>query len=361
MKKHHLKYKIKKDDTIQRITVLFGVEEDVWIRYHNNMCRLDDVIRDTLPKHLEEIYLLPDLWEKEQDLNKSIIENISDNVPKKNMFGYNNTLIMKLCPNKFTYKVSIRLENNNQNNVVEFCASVKWIQKEDLLYNIQIDKLTETYKINGQEADLVADELAIKAASCLYPLNLLVTRQDGIIGINNIDEIQKRWLDVRKNMLNYNEGEIIEKYLRITEKSIKDEEALLLSLKNDWFLYAYFNRIYQTYTSEYVIENFIKVPLIFNTDGVEYNIQQKIDKDLDEKGCMNIAMKGNVSDLRSITDLENKLNYNRYLSESPLTGEYNAIYIIEPVYNTIEEVNLNVRLDLEYPKVVDIHIIKIKK
>jgi hypothetical protein len=360
-KKVHPKYNLKGGDTLQEITELFGIEESVWKGYHNNMCRLDDVIRDTLPKHLKEIFLLPELWEKEQELNEQITKDRCSSDPQKITFGYNNTLVIKFCPDNLTYKVLIKINSNNQNNTIEYYVSVRWVRKDDLLYTIKINKFTETYKINGLNPDLVADELAIQTASILYPLELLVTRQDGIIGVNNIDEIQKRWINIKKNILNYNEGEVIEKYLRLTEKSVKDEETLQLSLKNDWFLHTYFNNIYQTYTSEYIIDNLIAVPFVFNTDGVEYKVQQKIDKDLDENGYINISMKGEPSDLRSIIDLENKLDYNRYTSESPLVGECSAMYIVEPEYNTIEEVKFYSRLELEHSKEIDIHIVKIKK
>lgn len=59
MKTLHPKYKIKEGDTIQTITRLFEVEESVWLRYHNNMCRLNHIIRDHIPSELKEIYLLP--------------------------------------------------------------------------------------------------------------------------------------------------------------------------------------------------------------------------------------------------------------------------------------------------------------
>lgn len=360
MKPSHPKYKIKQGDTIQSITAMFGVEFDTWKRYHNNMCRLDDIIHDTLPKQLGEIYLLPDLWEKEEALNKEITNGILDGTPRMINFGYDKTLIMMLCPEQFIYKVTIQISNNNHTGYIHYYASVRWVKKENLLYTIEINKFPETYIINGVEADLVADELAIQVASVLYPLELVVTRQDGIVGINNMDEIRKRWVDIKKKVQDYNEGEILEKYLSLTEKALKDEDALLLSLRNDWFLHTYFNSIYQTYTSDYTIDNSIVVPFVFDTEGVEYKVQQKIDKDIDEKGHINISMKGLVSDGRSITDLENKLGYNRYTSESPLVGDYQASYMLEPKYNTIEEVKLNTKLDLEYTKIVDVHIIKIK-
>lgn len=361
MKLRHPQYKIKATDTLSKITDIFGVEERIWKRYHNNMCTLDDIIGDNLPMHLKEIYLLPELWDKETDFNKSIIEIASDRSFQKIKLGYDNTLLMKFSPNSFTYKVSIKTDSNNQTNQIDYNVSIKWIQQEDLIHTIQINKLPETYKINGMEADLIADELAIKTASVLYPLELLVTYQDGIIGVNNVEEIQKRWINIKRNILDYNEGKIIEKYLRLTEKSIKDEQTLLFSLRNDWFVHAYFNDIYQTYTTKYETENQIKVPFIFNTDGVVYKVKQKINKDLDKEGCVNIALHGKPSDTRSIIDLESKLDYERYPSESPLIGNYDANYILDPEFNTINEVKINAELELSNSKIVDIHITKIKR
>ncbi|NDV70006.1 hypothetical protein [Dysgonomonas sp. 25] len=362
MKAPHPKYRVKKTDTITVITELFGIAEEIWKRYHNNMCRLDDVIKDNLPEYLEEIYLLPELWDRVKELNV-VEESISKVVAisQQVSFGYGNTLLMKFYPETFAYKVTLLLINGPKENKIEYHVSIKWIEKQEDVFLLEINKLYETYKINKQKPDLVADELAIKVASVLYPLELAVTRKDGIIDINNVEEIQKRWDKTKEEILNYNEGEIVEKYISLNEKVLKDEDALLNSLRNDWFLHAYFNDIYQTYTSGYSINNIINVPFILDTEGIEYSVQQTIHKDLDRNGHINIIIKGEVSDTRSIDDLENKLEYNRYPSESPLKGEYDALYIIEPEFNTIEEIKLNTKLDLEYQKIIDIHIVKIKK
>jgi len=362
MKAPHPKYRIKKTDTIIVITERFGIAEEIWKRYHNNMCRLDDVINDKLPEHLEEIYLLPELWDRAKELNV-IEESFSkaSAVSEQISFGYGNTLLMKFCPEAFVYKVALLLTNGSKDNKIEYHVSIKWIEKQEDVFLLEINKLYETYKINKQKPDLVADELAIKVASVLYPLELAVTRKDGIIGINNVEEIQKRWDKTKEEILNYNEGEIVERYIFLNDKVLADEDILLNSLRNDWFLHAYFNNIYQTYTSEYSMDSTIRVPFIFDTEGIEYSVQQTINKDLDRNGHINITIKGEVSDVRSIDDLENKLDYSRYSSESPLKGEYDALYIVEPEFNTIEEIKLNTKLDLEYQKIIDIHIVKIKK
>lgn len=97
MKKPHPKYKIKPNDTLQSITKLFGVKEGVWKMYHNNMCRLDDIIRDTLPKHLDEIYLLPELWNKEKGLN-NIDRSVHTIFDEKQKIILHNKKILSFAP-----------------------------------------------------------------------------------------------------------------------------------------------------------------------------------------------------------------------------------------------------------------------
>lgn len=361
MRKPHPKYRIKEEDTLDSITSHFGVAFELWVVYHNNMCSLDDIIRENLPQSLKEIYLLPELWGGEKELNQvpTMDKGASSSISKRIMFGRDNTLNVKYCPKELTYKVSIDTTNNNEGSSIEYDVIVKWIKQEEGIHTIRVNKLVDSYRINKQDPDLVADELALKVGSILYPLDVLVSRKEGIIGVSNTREIKRRWEDVKKDILKYNEGYIVEKYLRLNEKSLRDEETILLSLRNDWFLHTYFNDIYQTYYANYKIENLVSVPLIANTGGIKYRVEQKINSELDEKGLFNISMIGVPSDGRSIIDIESKLDYNRYPSDSSLEGGYNAIYVLESQFNTIEKIHFKVTLDLEYPRKVDIHIIKI--
>lgn len=351
MQKQHPKYKIKEGDTIQRITSLFGIEQDIWTRYHNNMCRLEHVIRKNFPSELEEIYLLPELWEKEDDLNQmlSVKELSEKKINQRVSFGYQNTLPMKACWEVLNYGVMLALFDNEKVNTIKYEVSIKWIAKEENEHIIEIDRISNTY-INDQEPDLMAEVLAVKTASALYPLELVVTRADGIIGINNFEKIQKRWKNIKQEIRKYYEGETLEKYLQLNDGIIMDSDSdiLLRSLKNDWFLHGYFNKIYQTYGEEFSFTNKINAPFIFDSKGIEYTVKQNINNLIDERGRINVEMKGICSDDRSASDLRNRFNFPNEEFGEKETGKYWGKYFIEPKYHTIEA--FMVEADLEKNK-----------
>jgi hypothetical protein len=354
------KYKIKKGDTIQSITALFGVAEETWLRYHNRSCRLDNVIRKKLPSHLEEIYLPPELWEKADELNSmpSVQELVEKKVNQKIQFGYDNTLTMKFCPDALHYGVMLALFNNDKVNTIKYEIGIRWIAKENLIHIIEINK--SNICINDQKPDLVADKLAVQTASAVYPLELIVTRANGIIGINNFEEIQKRWEISKKKIRDYNTGETLDKYLHLTEKTLTNETSLLKSLRNDWFIHSYFNNIYQTYGSQYSFTNIISAPFIFDAKGVDYKIEQKIKERIDERGFIKIEMQGEYCDERSIVDLESGLSFAKYNSAEKITGEYRAQYLLESRYHTIESYMLDSYLELNNSKKISIVVSQIK-
>lgn len=362
MRKPHPTYKIKTGDNLYFISEWFGVDQSLWKRYHNNMCRLTEIIYEVLPPNLDEIYLLPELWDKAEDLNSlpSIHELSETKTNRDVLFGYQNTLPMKMCREILTYNIALVLQRGSVINSIKYQLDVRWLALEDLNHIIEINRISAIY-INNSEPDLMADELAIKVARVLYPLSLVVTRENGIVGIHNFAEIQERWQDIRQNLRDYYEGEILEKYLSLNDKVLQNEGSLLSSLKNDWFLHTYFNKIYQTYGSDYSFSNIIAAPIIFDTHGVEYTVKQEINSLIDNEGFINVSMNGEVSDDRSRIDLENSLSYKRYNSDGVLHGEYSAKYQIDSRFNTISKAVLDCNLMLEESRTVSVIINQIKK
>jgi hypothetical protein len=361
MQTSYPKYKIKPGDTIERLTQLFGFERSVWLRYHNDKCRMEHVIRNKIPPAVREIYLLPELWDKADFLNaQSALKEVSEKrIRQKVEFGYEKTLPMKACYETLHYGVMLTLFNAGTANTIKCERSVRWLKKEDKRHLIEVDNPSGTY-INDREPDLVFDVLAVKAASALYPLELIVMRAEGIIGIHNLSAIRKRWENVRLQIRKYYEGDTLEKYLRLHDKTLQNEDALLRSLHNDWFLHAYFNKIYQTYGENHSFSNIISVPFIFDAKEIEYTVKQNIHPIVDERGYIKIEMKGNFSDKRSVVDLESGLNYAQYPSIQPL-GNYCAQYLLESKCHTIDTLTVDCSLDLSKGKKTSIVVSRINK
>ena len=362
MPNSHPKYKVREGDTIPIITERFGVKEIVWINYHNNECRMFHEIGKKIPNRVKEIYLLPELWEKADALNAmpNTKEIEGKRIDQRIEFGFENTLPMKACYEPLHYGVMLALFNDEKVNTIKYEISVRWIGKEDKNHYIEINKISDTC-INDQEPDLMFDILAVKAASALYPLQLIVTSSDGIVGINNVADIQKRWENTKQEIRKYYSSDVLEKYLRLNDKTLQSEETLLRSLRNDWFLHAYFNRIYQPYGREYSFTNHILAPFVFDSNGVEYTIQQTINPIIDEQGFVKIEMKGEFSDERSLIDLESGLNYPQYESANKPEGNYYAQYLIKSQHHTIDTLMIDCSLSLNNSKKTFIVISRINK
>ena len=56
----------------------------------------------------------------------------------------------------------------------------------------------------------------------------------------NYDEIEKRWKDIKEEVLDYFEGEVAENYIEHTEYALESSETLLKSLTSDYFLRTFF-------------------------------------------------------------------------------------------------------------------------
>lgn len=360
MQKSHPKYILKEGDTIQSLTELFGVDEDKWKRYHSNMSRLQDIILNSIPKHLKEIYLLPDLWDMEKKLNTmpTLKEATEKRINQHILFGYQNTLPIRYCPKVLYYGVMLILFENEKVNTIKYEISMRWIRHEGNYQIIEVNKVSDTF-INDTEPDLMADELAVKVSATLYPLELIISRKKGIVGINNFDAIQKRWEKTKQKIREFNSGDIIEKYLYFNDKSFDNKEVLLRCLRNDYFLRGYFNKIYETYTNEYSFKNVLSFPFIFDTKEIDYTVEQKIEPIIDEQGYIHVEMRGICTEERSKADLINNSDFPYYRSEDKLAGDYFAKYNIESKFNTIDAFLLECSLELNSFKKVSLVVTRI--
>lgn len=245
MNKLHPKYEIKEGDTIQIITERFGIGKDVWLRYHNNMCRLDQVIRDILPNDLGEIYLLPELWNNAGILNapEPLASEYNENTP----IVLHNRNVLFFVPVNINNKYGVVL--NLGKDQIHYEIECKYIGKiaEDI-FQIELNR-TQVY-INNQEPDLKLYELADQMAKAVYPLVLNIDKNRKIIRINNHDEILLRCEDARKKMSQYYVGEKAEKYLEIFGRNCSNPVALINRIEQELFFQLYFLPIQGIYNDQ---------------------------------------------------------------------------------------------------------------
>lgn len=355
MKPRHPKYQLKKGDSIQSITEILGVEESVWKQYHNNMCRLDNIIRKELPSYLTEIFLLPELWEKENVLNsKPRIIDSQVVAPEKVRLGYQNTLFCKKVMLSQKYGVSISIQNENNTRNIKYEISLKWDETDDNII-VEVDKISPIY-IDSRLADLMIESLAEDISGIIYPMSFVLNRSGEIIDISNFKEINKRWAEDQDNLRKSRIGETLEKYLRLTTDTLSNKKLLLERLHSDWFIHTFFLGIYQTYGNNYEIDKVVSFPFISGVKPFDFQSKMKVSEFLDEYNLIQVTAEGKLIDDRTQDDFDYKLNDSCFPDSRALEGSFYAKYFIDSKYYRIRNCLAQYKLNTKQEKRITIKI-----
>lgn len=144
----------------------------------------------------------------------------------------------------------LRLELFVDEKIHEIKYEVKVVRLENTVENFTrfaINRISPLY-INESEPDLLADQLAYKVSTIFYPMNVVLDADGKLMEIQNLDDIKRRWKDVKADIHHTFEGAVLDDYVNRMEKSINDPFILNLAVKDqDWFLNAFFLPIYKNY------------------------------------------------------------------------------------------------------------------
>ncbi|MEO8237034.1 MAG: hypothetical protein ABI576_02925 [Flavobacterium sp.] len=194
----------------------------------------------------------------------------------------------------------------------------------------------------------MAEEIAEKASSALYPLLVIVDEKGEWVYINNFDQIEERWQETKKQLRKYYKGGQVEKYFSIYDRNLEDSDTLYISLSKDWFLNAFFNGIHTQYPSSLSIQKNIDFPFIAKTENINYLVDQKLDDHLDIDNFLVIDINGKLDDERNITDFQNELNLPvKEYSDQKATGSYRAKYFLNPQNYIPENIFITCNLELD--------------
>jgi hypothetical protein len=340
----HDKYYIKKGDTFKSVSEELGIEWQILRVYHNTHCIDDeDVINADFPSHLEFLLLkrvrLQANGEPEAvPLKKAILAN-GFNVPFQQL------------SEKRDYGVICTIENGNEIYSLKYEVSVKLLDTDINGYSFfKIDRTSKVY-INDIEADTIANELAEKVSSVLYPLQVVVDQEGEWGAIHNFEEIKERWGESRAEILEAYPGEETEKYLALYEKNLVSNQTLSNALSKDWFIRAFFNGVHTGYTSKLSFEGYAYFPFIAKSDDIMFDVEQKIGEYLDENHLINIDIKGILKDDRTKAYFEYDLDLtNNPLTDQEVDGSYRAKYFLNPNNYSIETLFVECTIALDVPQ-----------
>ena len=344
------KFKISKNDKLETLSKKLGLKTDEMIGFHNVFAKENEFIMYDLPKHLDELYVYPYIYDNIKDtrLKVQLAPNYKlAHLPKKDVLKYG---------------VMYFINSGEEETTMKYEVSVSYLKKDTIGLYFEIDKISPTF-INDEEANTIADELAEIVSATLYPLTIIVDENGKWIDVANFKEIKNRWEKVKEIIYKDFEGDWVNDYLHECENNLIDENTFFLSLKGNWFLNAYFAGIYIYYGKTFSIEKNVNFRLLTEIADLEYTTKYSLQELLNEEDIIKIDVTGFLNDERSKEDFENKLNFPHQPLENQnvenATGSYNAKYYLNTTTQSIESMMVECTINLDIKEKVKIIIASI--
>lgn len=258
---------------------------------------------------------------------------------KTQLIGCPNQVLLKLRPPHFSrsYGVLISFTTAGQVTTVKYELMVTYIKTlvEEEVRVFSLERLSPVY-INDLEPESTIDQLAFETGQVFYPLQVKVGFDGAFIGIFNHDEIKKRWIKTKEEVMDYFTGEETEKYLTQTEQMINDGFALDICFQNDWFINTFFAPIYKSYSAEREIKSIRHFSLSPNDTPESFNVIEKIDPFLNHYNAIEIHHKGKIdrTELNLLEDGENG-------EGDSVEADYEADIVLQKDTKSIESIVAN--------------------
>lgn len=270
---------------------------------------------------------------------------------------------LKYMPHQASYTVSISSECpffSERKSTLSYDIEVKHLKIEGQESLIEVNK--SNLLMNGEEVhDAFNDMLLITGGS----LDKVVVRVDSngrVLGLENHDEIKKRWFDLRTYVESMYQGDVICEYLDGMQSKLETSDTMWDALSKCFFYTVFFNGVYNNYGNGLNIQEMITIRDLLPTQGIEIPINKKISLDT-ETGCCLVSMNGSTQ--------FNQLNYSTQdffkehiqLETFPdtcfieLKGDYN----VYPKNGSINSITMEAQVTIEniYKKIMQIDVMRL--
>ncbi|WP_010520524.1 hypothetical protein [Aquimarina agarivorans] len=287
----------------------------------------------------------------------------------------NNTLYLNPEGLYTRYGCMIIFEDNHAKNALRYKLEIKYIGKSEENNNIfRIDRNPEIY-INDTSPEANTDELAAKVSQVIYPLEIETTARGTLHTITNFKEVQTRWQKVKRQIKSYYQGESVDQYIALNDKTLIYPSLFQKKMAQDWFLHLFFAPIYGSYPddafnpekSSFIISpsyNTSKYYVAGNAGPVSYKTINKIKKN--PSGPIHfVKIKGELHDERCALDLEQELEFPYYKMLNPeekaLKGTCDLTYGINKKTGVIEGIEAFFDTQFENPKKVTVKMFALEQ
>ncbi|WP_103070926.1 hypothetical protein [Aquimarina sediminis] len=272
-----------------------------------------------------------------------------------------NDFGLMIKPNGFVgdYGCMVIFDDGVSKNELRYRLIIKHIKEVNEYTNFyRIERESSVY-INDKEPENFIDILALRVSSVLYPLEVSTSYKGTLSGIVNFEEIKERWKEEKKKIKTKHKGELVNKYIQLTDQSLRSSDILYQKMIKDWFLNLYFAPLYTSYSEDLYVEEKIKYPIAGKATPVNYNVIKKLtDVKNSKSNDVMIKMEGEIDDERCALDLVQELDtpYYRMINknEKDLKGTCNLTYLLNSNNGIVEGIEANFETKFAMPKKVTV-------
>ncbi|MCW3169057.1 hypothetical protein OMO38_11035 [Chryseobacterium sp. 09-1422] len=329
-------------ETLKSIAKLYDLSDESLKFFHNNHCRAEDHILISITK------------QKELFLPRTAVVDKNRLVK----FGHGNSLVFQPENSFLKCSTVITIENDTRKNELKYDVSVTWIKQENGLHIFEVDRISNLF-LNEEEVNEIADLLAYKTSKVLYPMTVSVDQQGKFYNVENADIFKERWNNVKEEVYKEFEGEIVDEYCLKIERILDEPNALLIYIKNDYFIRTLFLGIYQKFNQNYQTEIVETFPIISNAVEPSYKIEVEVDPLKDEYNLINISGNGTLHDERSRYDFITGSPFSIITEDNPQMnndGNFRLQYFLNGETPLPEVLYLECDINLEKKKKISVVI-----
>lgn len=336
------RHTVQKNETLQSIASLYGMDTDTLKQFHNNQCEVKDMI------------LIGLSGQKELFLPRTAVADKNRLVK----FGPGNTLLFQPENSFRRYAVAIIIDNGNRRSELKYETSVRWLKSENKLHFFEIDRTSPLY-LNEEEVNEIADLLAYKTSKVLYPLQISTDRHGKFNAVENLSVFKERWPAVKEEVYRLFDGETVDHYCQKIEYIVDEPDAIGLYLKNDYFIRTLFFGICRHFGEEYETEITETFPVVDNVMEPVFGIGLETDPLKDEYDLIRIKGEGILNDERSVNDFIAGTPFSLTVDDEGEMNHEGSIrlhYFLDEKTTLAESIYLECDINLEQEKKIAIEI-----
>lgn len=192
---------------------------------------------------------------------------------------------------KFIYDVNVRTNECGNEELLRYNASVKIYEKQG--DSLKIDVSKSRFYVNGRRPENMADCITIEAGEMIYPLLIDFNTISGGFEVLNYEQLWKRWINKKQDLLNVYDGDLIKRYLSQMEVTLSNKELFSIAIRRDLFLNNLFGFTpYGQYGFERKKRTILEAAQVIGFHSVFFECRLQLFETLTEKNLLKITYSG---------------------------------------------------------------------